>query len=610
MPDKKVLVVEDNELNMKLMRSILNVGGYQVIEASDAETGIDLAKAHRPALILMDIQLPGMDGFSATTIIKKDAELKNIPVIALTAYAMEEDKRKAMEVGCSFFISKPIDTKTFVKTLNEFLGVGQAAARYPEEKKMNKYNPRILIVDDVPGNVKLIAAMISSEGYEIYTAFRGEEAIEKVNTTPPDLILLDIMMPGMNGYEVTRILKENPNTKDIPIILVTSLDDPDEKAKGMSAGADEYLTKPVNRTELLTRIKSMVRLKQYQEQLTIRNVSELPFSGKSKFEKLMEEDLGLKRVLLVDDNDKDILLIEQFLKNEPYELSFVKTGEEAISIVLNQKIDLILLDLILPGIDGFKVFQRIKALEHTKDIQVVIITCMNDLESKLKGIELGVDDFLVKPINQREIVARVKVLLRKKSYIDKLHSHYDMAMNAAISDGLTGLYNHTYFKHFLDLEVKKSLRQNYPLALMMLDIDDFKKYNDRLGHITGDVILREIAYVIKENTREIDFPSRYGGEEFAVVLPYADKDVAINVSKRIMDALSTHHYLNETISSVGKVTLSIGIARCPEDSINAEDLIQKADTMLYHAKKQGKNRISIMEQDINLSAQEPSLIKV
>jgi len=285
------------------------------------------------------------------------------------------------------------------------------------------------------------------------------------------------------------------------------------------------------------------------------------------------------------------------LKGEPYELIHVNTGEEAISIALNENIDLILLDLILPGIDGFEVCKRLKDMQETNDIQVVIITCIDDLESKIRGVELGTDDYLIKPINKREIKARAKALLRKKGYIDKLHSHYDMAMNSAINDGLTGLYNYVYFKQVLTLEVKKSLRQGYPVSLIMLDIDDFKKYNDELGHITGDVVLRELGNIIKESVREIDLPARYGGEEFALVLPYSGKDGALSVSKRIMNRLNSHTFLTKTTSAVGQLTVSIGIACCPEDSYAEEDLIQKADAMLYQAKKEGKNRVCIYNED-------------
>jgi two-component system cell cycle response regulator len=225
---------------------------------------------------------------------------------------------------------------------------------------------------------------------------------------------------------------------------------------------------------------------------------------------------------------------------------------------------------------------------------------LTDLESKIKGVEHGADDFLIKPINGREIRARVRALLKKKAYIAKLHAHYETAFNSAITAGLTGLYNHAYFMRFLELELKRSIRQGYPTALIMLDIDDFKKYNDALGHLAGDFILRELAQVIKKNIREIDLTARYGGEEFAAVLPYANREDALIVSERIREVVSSHIFFHETSSPVKNITASLGVALGPKDASTAEELIKKADFMLYQAKKEGKNRVYVFDKDRGL----------
>ena len=590
MANETILVVEDNEMNLKLVRSLLQLGKYEVLDAGDAEKGIQLARDRRPQLILMDIQLPGMDGLSATRLLKEDPELKAIPILALTSYAMQGDEQKALAAGCAGYITKPIDTRNFLKIVQQFTHPSEGG-RGDQKAEPSSLKAKILIVDDEPLNVKLLTAKIPRDKFDVVFAYSGEEALAKVDAVVPDLILLDVMMPGLNGYEITQQLKNDPKTRPIPIILVTALDGAEDRVRGLEAGAEEFLSKPVNKPELLARINSMLRLKQYQEQLSLRTQSETHFSGPSGAAESSRPGTGTQRVLLVEDNEKDVRLIQSYLDNQPYEIVVARSGTEALALVDYEKIDLMLLDILLPGVDGFEVCRRLRDAENTRDIQVVVVTFLSDLESKIKGVELGADDFLIKPIDRRELKARINVLLKKKSYLDQLHSHYQMALNSAMNDGLTLLYNQAYFKRFLELEVKRSNRQGYPTALVMIDLDDFKKYNDHLGHLAGDLILRELAQVIRDNVREIDLAARYGGEEFAVVLPYTDTIGALTVAERIRTAIAGHAYSLDTVSACGRLTASLGVAFCPMDATTTEALIDKADAMLFKAKNTGKNRV-------------------
>ncbi|MGD1975553.1 MAG: response regulator, partial [Desulfobacterales bacterium] len=283
---------------------------------------------------------------------------------------------------------------------------------------------RILIVDDEPLNVKLLEAKLSAEKYETSTAYSGAEALEKIVDAAPDLILLDIMMPDMNGYEVTQRLKDNPDSRDIPVILVTALDGTDNKIKGLEAGADEFLNKPVSTPELLARVKSLLRLKQYQDQLKSPSHSEKIYTAPISAESATQKSVDLPSILLVEDDEKDAKLIQSYLYGEPYQIKLVKDGEETLSCVEQEKVDLIMLDILLPGINGFEVCRRLKKNDHTRNIQIVAITSLGDLESKIKGLELGADDYLVKPINRHELGVRVKALIKKKAYLDSLHANY------------------------------------------------------------------------------------------------------------------------------------------------------------------------------------------
>jgi two-component system cell cycle response regulator len=457
---------------------------------------------------------------------------------------------------------------------------------------------RILIVDDEPLNVKLLAAKLPADQYETIWAYNGKEALEKVVGQSPDLILLDIMMPGMNGYEVTRRLKNDTKTRDIPVILVTALGGKDNKIMGLEVGADEFLNKPVNTAELVARVKSLLRLKQYQDQLKARTQSQASLMIPTGGDKSVQETAYLPSILLVEDDDKDARLIQRYLHGQPYRVSLLRDGEETISRAQQGEIDIILLDLLLPGMDGFEVCRRLKEREQTRNIQIVVLTSLRDLKSKIKGLELGADDFLVKPINMHELRVRINALIKKKAHLDELHASYDTAVHSAITDKLTGLYNHAYFKHFLEHEVKRSLRQRHPVALIMIDIDDFKYYNDTLGHLAGDEILRELGKLTRENIREVDLGARYGGEEFAVVLPNTDMKGAAEIAERIRQMINRHPFAPETNLPSRKLTVSMGVATFPSGAESSQELIQNADTALYKAKREGKNRVCVCDEDL------------
>jgi len=455
------------------------------------------------------------------------------------------------------------------------------------------YKKKVLIADDSPVALASLEKILSPVLFQTIRATNGKEALDRAVCELPDLILLDVMMPELNGFEVARTLKEDSRTHSIPIIMVTALSDPENEQTGREAGAEEYLAKPVRPQELIARANSLIALRQYRDQLTIRNHSQWSFivdkhSDDAGPEPQKEQPL----VLLVEDNESDAELVRYFLKDLPLQLQRLSNGEEAVELCQTGRVDLMLLDILLPGLNGFEVCRRVKGSDKGKDLPIVVITCLEDMDSRLKCLELHADDFLVKPIIGRELQARVKILLEKKSQLDRLRSHYEEALNSAIVDWLTGLYNHGYFKKFLDLEIKKSLRQRYPVTLIMIDIDNFKAVNDAYGHPTGDLILQELAQVVRKSVREVDLVARYGGDEFAVVLPYSDGHRALRVAHRIDQAIKTHGFSPKASAPKNRLTVSMGVAGYPEDAVHVDELIHSADQKLYTAKTKGKNQIS------------------
>jgi two-component system cell cycle response regulator len=456
------------------------------------------------------------------------------------------------------------------------------------------YRKKVLIADDSPVTLASLEKMLSTGEFHTILAANGKEAYDRAVCELPDLIMLDVMMPEMNGFETARVLKEDSRTHSIPIIMVTALDDPQHEMEGREAGAEEYLAKPVRPQELLARANSLISLRQYRDQLTIRNNSQWSFIiDKQSHDAGPETQKQPPLVLLVEDNESDAELVRHLLSELPLRLEHLSDGEDAVEFCKAGGVDLLLLDILLPGLTGFEVCRRVRSSEKGKDLPIVVITCLEDMDSRLKCIELQADDFLVKPISGRELQARVKILLEKKKRLDELRSHYEEALNSAVVDWLTGLYNHGYFKRFLDLEIKKSLRQRYPVTLIMIDIDNFKAMNDAHGHPTGDIILQELAQVVRRSVREVDLVARYGGDEFAVVLPYSDYSGALRVAKRIDEAIRSHGFPPKTSVQGTRLTVSMGVAGYPEDAVHVDGLIHSADQKLYTAKLKGKNRINV-----------------
>ena len=438
---------------------------------------------------------------------------------------------------------------------------------------------RILIVDDEPLNVKLFAAILSSDSYEIIRAFNGEQALIKVNEECPDLILLDIMMPGMDGFEVTRQLKGSFETRDIPIILITAFDVADYKVIGHEAGADEFLNKPIKAPELKSRVKSLLRTKEYQDKLKLQKQTESDQSY-DNIEKTRHGENGTSLVLLVFEEENDAKSIKMFLHGQPYQIIIEKTAKDAIAFSNQRQIDMILLDARLHGEECFEICSRLKESEQTANTQILVVADAEYLENNHEQFELWADDFLIKPIYLHELRARVKALLKKKIFLDRIYADPEEGVPSAITDSLSGLANHSYFRYFLEHEIKRSLRDSTPVALIMMELNDAKHNPNCLGHPAGEELLKDLGTLIKENIRDVDIGARCKKKQFAIVLANTDGNGAVIVAERLKGKVKNHFSISTENISAKSPALNIGIAVYPSDADSMDLLIHQAEKEL------------------------------
>ncbi|MDA8083747.1 MAG: diguanylate cyclase [Nitrospiraceae bacterium] len=303
------------------------------------------------------------------------------------------------------------------------------------------------------------------------------------------------------------------------------------------------------------------------------------------------------KVLLVEDDPIQARETEEILKKTGYEVFWAQDGINAIKVVKSSKPDIILLDLILPGLDGYEVCRWLKLDDSAKGIPVIMLTVKKDLSDKISGLQIGADDYLPKPYNELELNARIYASLRTKGLQDELRMKnrqleelLDKVNYMAITDALTGLYNRRKFHDTLAGEFERARRYKTPFSLVMIDIDHFKRINDDHGHNAGDVVLKQVSALLLKSVREIDTASRFGGEEFMVILPSTDSSSAKVVAERMRDMIASFPFqdINRPI------TVSIGIAGMPDERLRNEDLmIRCADIALYRAKQSGRNRVEV-----------------
>ncbi len=449
---------------------------------------------------------------------------------------------------------------------------------------------RVLVVDDIATNVKLLQTKLSAEYFEVLTATNGPDAIAICEQGLCDIVLTDVMMPGMDGFEVCRQLKSSPETAHLPIVMVTALDQPSDRVRGLDAGADDFLTKPVDDTALFARVRSLARLKAVMDELRARIVGSRNLGFGDPLVSAAAETGQNGRVLLVDDRPSSYERLTAALTH--YHLVEVEPDpHRALTRAAEENVDVVLVSLDLRDFDGLRLCGQLRSLDRTRNVAVVLLADMDDKTRILRGLDIGAHDFLVRPIDRNELVARVRTQVRRKRFAERLRDGVQLSLELAVTDGLTGLHNRRYLDvHFAAL-FEDALRRNADIAVLLLDIDRFKSVNDGYGHDAGDDVLREFAKRIGTLTRGVDLVARYGGEEIVVVVPDASLSEARAVAERIRQRIGTVPFALERRECQLDVTVSIGVAARRAGDLSPAEIMKRADVALYRAKDAGRNRV-------------------
>jgi len=443
---------------------------------------------------------------------------------------------------------------------------------------------RILIVDDLAPNRNLLEVKLAAEYYDVLTASGGQEALDIAQRENLDLILMDAMMPGLNGFDTCKLLKADSKTWHIPVVIVTALEEIKDRVRGLEAGADDFISKPIDDFNLMARVRSLLRLKMVTDQILIHSQQTVA-DARPVFENIECQNA---RIVLVEDQETRARKIIEPLQK----LHTIVTMSDADAAMqaIGDGVDLIIVSLVSKKFDGLRLCATLRSREKSRDIPMLVIGDPEDEQRLIRAYDLGVNDTLMRPIETQELMARTNTQLRRKFYADNLRENFNQNLEMVLTDPLTGLGNRRYFDKSIGPLFEGLEERGEDFSIMVFDIDHFKRVNDILGHDMGDQVLREISTRLASNVRTQDIVGRYGGEEFMIAMPRTSETAALQAADRIRSLIGgTPIYVK---GQAFHITTSVGVAQViPGEKLR--DVFKRADSALYKAKLEGRNRAQL-----------------
>ena len=449
---------------------------------------------------------------------------------------------------------------------------------------------RVLVVDDISANVRLLEARLSAEYFDVLTASNGTEAIAICERERIDVVLLDVMMPGLDGFEVCRRIKANPKTHHIPVVLVTALDQASDKVRGLEGGADDFLTKPVDEIALVTRVRNLARLKTLTDEMLMRALTgrQMGLSEDAALLKALSEESG--RVLVVDDDVRLAQRIAGWL-GRAHEAVIAADPQSALGMLANEEFDLMIVSLTMTGADGLRLCSQVRSTDRARHLPIIVLVEPGNEARLLRALDMGVNDYIMRPVDENELLARARSQVRRKRYSDHLRNRLEERIEAAVIDPLTGLHNRRYMETHLATLVDEARRSGRSLSVLLADIDHFKSVNDTYGHDAGDAVLREFSERFRRNTRGIDLACRYGGEEFLIIMPDTPLERAYQIGERLRVSVAADTFAIGSGPGI-HITASVGLATLERADDTPQTVFRRADTALFEAKRRGRNQVA------------------
>ncbi|MEM7490425.1 MAG: diguanylate cyclase, partial [Pseudomonadota bacterium] len=464
---------------------------------------------------------------------------------------------------------------------------------------------RILIVDDVATNRIVMKVKLSAARYDVVPAASGEEALEIARRGGIDVVIMDMVMPGLSGAETTARLRADPATTDIPVILVTASDEGEARMKGLSAGADDFLTKPVDEIALLARVRSLLRVREEEREYESRAQGLMPFSeppepvrgfGEAGQATFTTSRADGRIAVLAEQGTAWLLRQREALQPIFREEVALLSRNAALALTRHDAPDLFLIDADCTGRnEGLRLMSELRSRAATRHAAFVVVLPAGETERAANALDLGAADVVYRPFPHDEIAMRLRTQLARKRRADKMRDTLDTGLKLAVIDPLTGLHNRRYGLHHLDRVAARCRAQGLRAGVILMDVDHFKRVNDTHGHPAGDRVLSKVAQVLKDSLRGEDLVARIGGEEFLAILPDAGLEQVRAVAERLRMAIQSLRVPLEDGQELS-VTLSLGVAMLEDRPDAGARALASVDRALYAAKDGGRNRMTLADE--------------